>query len=599
MNGFEMITDGRMFNTVSLNVRSSSWTPYREEKAEKACERFIKASQTLSDNGYLGLKLSENREGGLILTAFSSEGINVTNDDYDWIFAGCFEREGDITEESGEAKSSADVYVLKECGKQDDPRGDGFISHSGEKDVTALIDEVEKERGEVSFLSTGCGSGYIVLRLSGGISLRMRTMLSLAFPETCPVEICAADSPDQIDVAGIPEERFRDSLSAFFSALMSRKLDTDRASEEDDEDLPDEVIYCEDMTPLEENELSIRSYTCLKRAGYNYWEELYSLTDEDFMKVRNLGRKSLREIRQKLSELRCGEREDTSKEDGPSGKSSLEKLEELVGLSDVKEQVKKIIAFASMKKDMETKGRGDISMVLNMEFTGNPGTAKTTVARLLAGIFHEQGLLPAKDPVEVGRADLIARYEGQTADKVRSVFERADGSVLFIDEAYALVEGFDGSFGDEAINTIVQEMENRRDRTVVIFAGYPGRMEEFFSRNPGLRSRVPFRIEFRDYSPEEMVSICELEAAKRGFTMDDPSKDKIISLCEQASNDPGMKNGRFCRNLVENAVLEYASRVYGRGAESPVNDFVLTADDFIPVRAAKAPAPAARIGFVA
>ncbi|MCR4894100.1 MAG: hypothetical protein K5911_05145, partial [Eubacteriales bacterium] len=125
MNGFEMITDGRMFNTVSLNVRSLSWTLYREEKAGKACERFIKASQTLSENGYLGMRFSENREGGLILTAFSSEGINVTNDDYDWIFAGCFEREGDITEESGEAKSSANVYVFNECGKPDDPLGEG------------------------------------------------------------------------------------------------------------------------------------------------------------------------------------------------------------------------------------------------------------------------------------------------------------------------------------------------------------------------------------------------------------------------------------------------------------------------------------------
>ena len=199
----------------------------------------------------------------------------------------------------------------------------------------------------------------------------------------------------------------------------------------------------------------------------------------------------------------------------------------------------------------------------------------------------------------MGRADLIARYEGQTADKVKSVFERADGRVLFIDEAYSLVEGFDGGFGDKAINTIVQEMENRRDRTVVIFAGYPGKMDEFFSRNPGLRSRVPFKIEFKDYSTEEMVRICELEAASRGFTTDASSKDRIASLSEQASDDPQMRNGRFCRNLVENAVLEYASRVYGNGADSPVNDFVLTAEDFRLNRTAKTPAPPVRIGFVA
>ena len=158
-------------------------------------------------------------------------------------------------------------------------------------------------------------------------------------------------------------------------------------------------------------------------------------------------------------------------------------------------------------------------MVLNMEFIGNPGTAKTTVARITAGILHEIGLLPTSELVEVGRADLVAKYTGQTADKVKEVFQKAKGKLLFIDEAYALTDCWENSYGDEAISTIVQEMENNREDTVVIFAGYPDKMNEFFSRNPGLRSRVPFTIRFSDYSAEEMAQIVEAEAKKRGFSL--------------------------------------------------------------------------------
>ena len=152
---------------------------------------------------------------------------------------------------------------------------------------------------------------------------------------------------------------------------------------------------------------------------------------------------------------------------------------------------------------------------MHMVFTGNPGTAKTTVARLFAQIMKENGLLPVGDLIEVGRADLVGKYVGWTAPTVKAKFAAAKGSVLFIDEAYSLVDDKDGLFGDEAINTIVQEMENQRDDTVVIFAGYPDKMEQFLKKNPGLRSRIAFHIPFEDYKPAELLDIFTLMAKKQ------------------------------------------------------------------------------------
>lgn len=144
--------------------------------------------------------------------------------------------------------------------------------------------------------------------------------------------------------------------------------------------------------------------------------------------------------------------------------------------------------------------------------------------------------------VEVGRADIVARYQGQTAAKVKSVFEKAKGKVLFIDEAYSLVEGYEGAYGDEAINTIVSEMENNRDNTFVIFAGYPKEMENFFGKNPGLKSRVQFSLDFKDYSAVEMEKIVSLEASKRGFTVDKEARGEILSICGEA--EKSSENGR-------------------------------------------------------
>ena len=302
--------------------------------------------------------------------------------------------------------------------------------------------------------------------------------------------------------------------------------------------------------------------------------------------------KSRDEVRQKLSEFK-----NYVKLVPQQVIDYMAQLDELVGLEDVKAQVKKIVAYAKMKKDMAARGDDSLTIALNMEFVGNPGTAKTTVARIIAGIFNQIGLLPSNELIEVGRADLVAKYEGQTADRVKHVFEWAKGKVLFIDEAYSLVENWEGEFGDEAINTIVQEMENNREHTVVIFAGYPNKMEEFLTRNPGLRSRVPFCIPFKDYSAQEMVQIAKSEAKKKGFSISSEARESIMTACQAAANNPNMGNGRFCRNLVESAILNYALRIYGDTDEAVNSDFCLSAKDFAFPDTLQQPQKQVPIGF--
>jgi len=243
-----------------------------------------------------------------------------------------------------------------------------------------------------------------------------------------------------------------------------------------------------------------------------------------------------------------------------TGKSAMEELHELIGLENIKERVDQIVSFAKLQKMAKDQGRKIEGINLNLSFLGNPGTAKTTVARLFARIMKENGILSKGDLIEVGRADLVAKYTGQTAIKVKGVFEKAKGNILFIDEAYSLVDGWENEYGDEAIATIVQEMENNREDMIVIFAGYPDKMEKFLSRNPGLRSRVPFMVEFKDYSADELTEIAKAEASRRGYTVGSEAEKRIHDICAIAMRVEEFGNGRFSRNLVESAIMRSASR---------------------------------------
>lgn len=196
-----------------------------------------------------------------------------------------------------------------------------------------------------------------------------------------------------------------------------------------------------------------------------------------------------------------------------------------------------------------------------MIFTGNPGSAKTTVARLLAQILKQEGILSSGAFVEVGRQDLVGKYVGWTAPTVSRKFREASGGVLFIDEAYSLVEDH-ASYGDEAINTIVQEMENHREDVIVIFAGYPERMREFLDKNEGLRSRVAFHIDFPDYNAEELWGIMQLMAKKHGVKLDKAVREKCIETFKVACTHEEFGNGRFVRNMFEQATMNQAQRIF-------------------------------------
>lgn len=243
-------------------------------------------------------------------------------------------------------------------------------------------------------------------------------------------------------------------------------------------------------------------------------------------------------------------------------RSAYDELSGMIGLENVKAVIDEALAYYKIQKAF---GEHDLSM--HMVFTGNPGTAKTTVARLFAEIMKENGVLSTGEMHEVGRADLVGKYVGWTAQIVKEKFREAKGGVLFIDEAYSLVDDRSGMFGDEAISTIVQEMENNREDTIVIFAGYPKEMGQFLSRNPGLRSRIAYHIHFEDYSAEELYEITEWIAHGKGAELSSDVKNVLIPYFTEVRTQSGFGNGRFARNLVEKALRRRAVRLLSEGEE--------------------------------
>ena len=213
--------------------------------------------------------------------------------------------------------------------------------------------------------------------------------------------------------------------------------------------------------------------------------------------------------------------------------------------------------------------------------------------------MKDNGLLSRGQLIEVGRADLVGKYVGWTAPLVKSKFNDALGGVLFIDEAYSLTDDRSGSFGDEAITTIVQEMENHRDDVVVIFAGYPDKMEEFLEKNPGLRSRIAFHVPFADYSSEELCEIAGLIGKNKGFRLSEDAMEKLETVFDAVRGQSDFGNGRYVRNILEQARMAQASRLLKADFDS------VTAEDIATVKAVdipdvpQKPEKKRRIGFTA
>ena len=255
--------------------------------------------------------------------------------------------------------------------------------------------------------------------------------------------------------------------------------------------------------------------------------------------------------------------------------TAKKELDEMIGLTTVKSVIQKAIASFKLKKICMDKGITKERASLHMVFTGNPGTAKTTVARLFAEIMKDEKVLPTGNFVEVGRAELVGDHVGATASLVKRKFKEAQGGVLFIDEAYSLCDSYENGFGDEAINTLVQEMENHRDDVIVIFAGYPDKMKNFLDRNPGMLSRIAFHVEFEDYSTKELCEITKLMLSKKQMTITDIAMEKLRMNYESAKTSSDYGNGRYVRKILEEAEMNLAERV-SQFCESDITMQVIT-----------------------
>lgn len=263
------------------------------------------------------------------------------------------------------------------------------------------------------------------------------------------------------------------------------------------------------------------------------------------------------------------------KKSTPKG-SAYDELTKMIGLDSAKKVIHQALDYYKAQKLFADKGMNADHPTMHMIFTGNPGTAKTTVARLFTRIMKENNLISKGNLIEVGRGDLIGKFIGWTAPTIQKKFKEAQGGVLFIDEAYSLVDDNSGSFGDEAINTIVQEMENHRDDVVVIFAGYPNEMNKFLQKNPGLRSRIAFHVQFADYSTNGLCEIANLIASKKGLHITDQANKKLACIFEKAKNNIDFGNGRYVRNVIETAKMAQATRLINKDFDSITTNDITT-----------------------
>jgi SpoVK/Ycf46/Vps4 family AAA+-type ATPase len=248
--------------------------------------------------------------------------------------------------------------------------------------------------------------------------------------------------------------------------------------------------------------------------------------------------------------------------DVPSLDELLNTLNSLVGLDSVKSDVIQLVNFLKIQQMRQAKGMSTIPVSRHLVFYGNPGTGKTTVARLLAQVYKSLNVISRGHLVETDRSGLVAGYVGQTALKVRDVVSQAFGGVLFVDEAYALaVDGHD--FGQEAIDTLIKLMEDNRDNLIVIVAGYPEKMSRFLSSNPGLKSRFNKYFYFEDYSPLQLVEIFGMFCRNSGFRLSREARIELHTIFQAAYDvrDHTLGNARLARNMFEQTISNQASRI--------------------------------------
>ncbi len=270
-----------------------------------------------------------------------------------------------------------------------------------------------------------------------------------------------------------------------------------------------------------------------------------------------------------------------SDDDEESFEELMEELDSLVGLEKVKQDVHSLMNFIKVSKIRKERGMKVPAVSYHLVFTGNPGTGKTTVARLVGKLYHKMGLLPKGQLVECDKSSLVAGYLGQTAIKTQAVIEKAMGGVLFIDEAYALTDDERDFFGREAVETILKAMEDHRDELIVIVAGYTELMHEFIDSNPGLQSRFNKYFEFPDYTGEELMAIFRRFCERNGYRLEDSAENRLLGSFELLydERDDHFGNARTARNIFEKAIHAQADRLAGQADLSDSELELLSAED--------------------
>ncbi|COE07717.1 AAA family ATPase [Bacillus cereus] len=260
----------------------------------------------------------------------------------------------------------------------------------------------------------------------------------------------------------------------------------------------------------------------------------------------------------------------------------MEQLNRLIGMPQLKQDIQNIVNLIKIQQMRSSKGMKTVAMSRHLVFTGNPGTGKTTVARLLSQIYRKLGILNSGHLVEVDRAGLVAGYVGQTAIKTDEVIKKAIGGVLFIDEAYTLSND---DFGKEAIDTILKRMEDYREELIVIVAGYPDKMLSFIQSNPGLESRFNKYIQFDDYLPQELVQIFEMMCVEQNYCVDQEALDKVYTYAEKqfTNRNDNFSNARLMRNVFEQTITNQANRLVVAPIENITEDelSLITVEDVL------------------
>lgn len=324
--------------------------------------------------------------------------------------------------------------------------------------------------------------------------------------------------------------------------------------------LDDKLMYCKEM--LEKNKIKYKRQDLQEFADQPFWQLknniLQLIVECKSNEIERVNCEMLRKKSGKSKKIPVRKRTRKIK-----NKSAKDDLDELIGLDSIKSEINKILNYVKLNKS-----RGKMP-TLHMCFNGNPGTGKTSVARIIGKLFEEERILPGNGEfVEIHGRDLVAKYVGWTAAQVHNTIARAMGGVLFIDEAYSLISDRVGGFEDEAIATLIKEMEDHRDEICIILAGYTDEMKKLIKQNPGFESRIQFTINFPNYTSEELLKIFNGLCKKEKYRLSKGCSDLLLQHFEVARNEDGFGNGRYVRNIFEKIKFEQADRVVSTNSKN-------------------------------